>query len=103
AYTALAFLAPAALLLIAKYVCRVQWLMKFYVIYSVLILPLLIMYGILTGRGLENPVIWYNNEEISGLRILTIPFEFVFYGMALFLMNLQIYKYLLSRSALSGD
>lgn len=103
AYTAFAFLTLAVLLLIAKYFCRVQWLMKFYMIYGVLMLPFLVVNGILTGTGLENPVVWYNNEEIFGFRILTIPFEDVFYGAAMILMNLLIYKYLLNKMALGSD
>jgi lycopene cyclase domain-containing protein len=103
AYTAFAFLTLALLLLIAKYFCRVPWLMKFYTVYALLIVPFLIVNGVLTGTGLENPVVWYNNEEIFGFRILTIPFEDIFYGMSMILMNLLIYKYLLNKLALWSD
>jgi lycopene cyclase domain-containing protein len=59
------------------------WLNKFYFSYLVLLIPFTIVNGILTGTGLEEPVVWYNDLENMGFRILTIPFEDVFYGMLL--------------------
>lgn len=97
-YTFFAFSTLALLLIIAKYILRVNWLIKFYLIYAILLFPFLIVNGVLTGTGLENPVVWYNENEIIGWRILTIPFEDIFYGMAMVLMNLLIYKQLLSRA-----
>lgn len=93
-YTATAFILLAALLALAKFVIKVRWLAKFYIIYGVLLFPFLIVNGLLTGTGLDSPVVWYNNNEIFGLRILTIPVEDVFYGMDLILMNLLIYLHL---------
>ena len=95
AYTTFAFLTLAVLLVLAKFVIKVNWLMKFYLIYAVLLFPFFIVNGVLTGTGLENPVVWYNEDEIFGIRMLTIPFEDTFYGMAMVLMNLLIYKKLL--------
>lgn len=100
-YTMFAFLVCAILLIIAKYVMKVTWLTKFYIIYGVLLFPFLIVNGILTGTGLENPVVWYNKNEIFGFRILTIPFEDIFYGMAMILMNMLIYKKLLKPQELT--
>ncbi len=92
AYTFFAFFVLAILLIIAKFWMKVKWIGKFYIIYAILLFPFLIVNGVLTGTGLENPVVWYNNGEIFGFRILTIPFEDVFYGMAMVLMNLLVYK-----------
>ncbi len=93
-YTMVTFFGLSALLLVSKYLLKISWLAKFYVIYAILLLPFTIVNGLLTGTGLENPVVWYNESEIFGLRLLTIPVEDVFYGMALILLNLLIYKYL---------
>lgn len=93
-YTMVTFISLAALLAFSKYVLKINWLDKFYFVYAILLLPFLIVNGILTGTGLDSPVVWYNNEEIIGFRILTIPVEDIFYGMLLILLNLLIYQHL---------
>ena len=92
AYTAFAFALTAVLLFAAQFVLKVKWLTKFYYTYSILLIPFLIVNGLLTGTGLAAPVVWYNNAENMNLRILTIPLEDVFYGMALILFNLLVFK-----------
>ncbi|MBE9602312.1 lycopene cyclase domain-containing protein [Pedobacter sp. MC2016-24] len=97
-YPMVTFAGLSLLLILAKYVLKISWLAKFYVIYSILLIPFLIVNGMLTGTGLEEPVVWYNAQKIIGFRILTIPIEDTFYGMGLILSNLMIYKYLKKRS-----
>lgn len=53
----------------------------------------LISNGILTGTFLESPIVWYNNAENLGYRILTIPVEDVFYGFSLISLNIFLYEY----------
>lgn len=100
-YPAFTFISLAGLLLIARYVLHIGWLGRFYIVYALLLLPFLIVNGILTGTGLEAPVVWYNQAQIIGIRIATIPVEDIFYGMELILINLLLYRrfnqYLLSR------
>ncbi|NEU08244.1 lycopene cyclase domain-containing protein [Flavihumibacter sp. R14] len=96
-YSVFTFISLAVVLALAKYILKVTWLSKFYLIYAILLIPFLIVNGILTGSGLEHPVVWYNEMETIGIRIGTIPLEDVFYGMELILINLLIYKNLLKR------
>lgn len=96
-YTATTFISFALLLLFAEFVLKVNWLTRFYVIYSVLLIPFFIVNGILTGSWIEEQVVWYNAEEFMNFRIGTIPVEDAFYGAELILMNLLIYRYLLNR------
>ena len=60
----------------------------FLVSYTVCLIPFLIVNGLLTAI----PVVIYNNVENLGKRIYTIPFEDIFYGMLLVLMNVVIYE-----------
>ena len=60
----------------------------FLISYAVILIPFLVMNGFLTAI----PVVLYNNTENLGIRIYTIPFEDVFYGMLLLLMNIVIYE-----------
>src|SRR5690606_33950971 len=98
-YTLVTFISLAALLAYSKYVLKIKWLDKFYIVYGILLLPFLIVNGILTGTGLESPVVWYNNAENLNIRLLTIPDEDIFYGMLLILLNLLIYQYLKRKNA----
>jgi lycopene cyclase domain-containing protein len=100
-YTAVTFLSLAAVLAVTAWGFKIKWLLKFYIIYAVLLLPFLIVNGILTGLFLAQPVVWYNPSEIIGVHILTIPVEDVFYGMELMLMNVFIYERLKSKKLLA--
>ena len=101
-YTLVTFIGLIVLIIIAKYLLKVTWLGKFYLIYAILLIPFLIVNGLLTGTGLAAPVVWYHPSAIIGIRILTIPFEDIFYGMDLILLNLMIYLNLKSRSERSN-
>lgn len=61
---------------------------SFIVSFIICLVPFLIVNGFLTSI----PVVLYNDAENLGLRIYTIPFEDVFYGMLLILMNIVIYE-----------
>lgn len=61
---------------------------SFLVSYVIILIPFLIVNGFLTSI----PVVIYNNNENLNVRILTIPFEDVFYGMLLVLMNITLYE-----------
>ena len=70
---------------------KTDWLGKFYVVFSILLIPFLIVNGILTGSFLDDPIVWYNNSENMNFRIFTIPFEDVFYAMLLIGPNIYLY------------
>jgi lycopene cyclase domain-containing protein len=92
-YTAFTFISLGLLIFFLKFYLDVKWLGTFYFSYLILLLPFLIVNGILTGTGLNNPVVWYNNNENMGIRFLTIPFEDVFYGMGLILLNVSLFEF----------
>ena len=64
----------------------------FFLSYLILLVGFFAVNGILTGTGLEKPVVWYNNNENMGLRTLTIPVEDFFYGMLLILLNIILFE-----------
>jgi len=63
----------------------------FLVSYLIILIPFLIVNGFLTAI----PVVIYNDAENLGTRIFTIPFEDVFYGLLLVMMNILGYEHLL--------
>lgn len=92
-YTSGTFFSLAISLLVLKYFVKSRWLAKLIGIYPVLLIPFFIVNSILTGSGLEQPVVWYNNAENLGIRLFTIPVEDIFYGFELILLNIFLYEY----------
>src|SRR5205823_2412815 len=60
----------------------------FLISYVVILVPFLVVNGFLTAI----PVVMYNKAENLGIRIYTIPFEDVFYGMLLVMMNIAFFE-----------
>lgn len=60
----------------------------FLVSYAVILIPFLVVNGFLTAI----PVVLYNDAENLGIRIYSIPFEDVFYGMLLIFLNIVIFE-----------
>lgn len=96
-YTVLTFSLLAVLIYLHGKVWQVPWLAKFYRAYAVILIPFFIVNGILTGFGIEEQVVWYNEAEFTGTRIATVPLEDAFYGMSLILGVTSIYEYLHKR------
>ena len=48
--------------------------------------------GVLTGTGLETPIVNYNPNEFMGIRMLTIPIEDAVYGYTQFILVLYFFK-----------
>jgi lycopene cyclase domain-containing protein len=63
--------------------------------YVVHLLPFFIVNGVLTAL----PVVWYNNAEIMGPRIGTIPAEDSMYSMLMLLLTVTLYELLRKRKS----
>ncbi|WP_405566432.1 lycopene cyclase domain-containing protein [Polaribacter sp. Asnod6-C07] len=64
-----------------------KYLQRFYIAFLIILVPFFIVNGILTGTGLEEPVVWYNNAENLGIRLLTIPIEDIGYAFTMLFGN----------------
>jgi lycopene cyclase domain-containing protein len=94
-YTSITFVATALLLFIHVGVIKSRYLGYYYLTYLLITPFFLITNGILTGTGLEEPVVWYNNAENLGLRAGTIPVEDFAYGFLLLLLVVTGYEWIL--------
>ena len=56
------------------------------------IIPFIIVNGILTGIVTPEPIVWYSESEIIGLRIFTIPLEDFYYSYSLLLSVAILYE-----------
>lgn len=97
AYTALNCGYAIILLSLQKWVIKGGYMGKFYRFYLWHLIPFFIVNGILTGTGIANEVVWYNNAENLGIRMGTIPIEDSLYSLSLMLMTITIYEYLAKR------
>ncbi len=98
-YSGITFALLAFFLLMITMWSKPHWLGRAYFTYLVLLIPFLIVNGLLTGTGMDRPVVWYDEAHIWGARIATIPVEDVFYGLLMFLLTVVIYEVLLVKKA----
>jgi lycopene cyclase domain-containing protein len=91
-YTAITFFLLSFLLFYLGYK-KVDYLGRFFISYLIVLIPFFLVNGILTGFGIQDQVVWYNDQENLGIRLITIPVEDVFYGMLLILGNVSLYEY----------
>jgi lycopene cyclase domain-containing protein len=97
AYPALTFIGLLIALVFVQWIWKPDFLGQFYLAYAFIVFPFLLVNGILTGTGLAEPIVWYNDSENLGVRIGTIPVEDVFYGMLLVLMNISLFEFFQNR------
>lgn len=91
AYTCYTFIFAAIFLSFILFKKRNDWefhTTAFLLAYAIILIPFLIVNGLLTAI----PVVLYNDHENLSIRMYTIPFEDMFYGMLLVLMNVVGYE-----------
>lgn len=76
---------------------KFSWFSNYAFTYLVCLIPFLIVNGTLTGSVTPEPIVWYSENHIIGLRIITIPFEDLFYNYSLLFPIIWIFEYLKSR------
>jgi lycopene cyclase domain-containing protein len=96
AYTFWNFLFTGLFLMIVV-IKNPQWLSHFWIAYLLHLIPFFIVNGVLTGYGIESPIVWYNNMENLSVRLVTIPVEDTIYALLLLLMNVFFYENFIAR------
>lgn len=97
AYTATTFILTGLFLAFLMLKLRMRFMGRFYFAFAIILIPFFIVNGVLTGSFLEEPVVWYNNEENLGMRLGTIPVEDAVYGMLMLLIPITIWEKLEER------
>ncbi len=93
AYTCVTGIALSVSIIYIGLIKKPDWLHGFYLMFTVILIPFFIVNGLLTGTCLDEPIVWYNDSENSGVRLLTIPVEDVFYGMLLLLLTTFFFEH----------
>lgn len=91
-YTLVTAVSTILTLVFLHFIVRADWIGKASWVYIILLPGFLIVNGILTGTGLQSPVVNYNPAGFLGKRILTIPIEDAVYGYTQFLLVLYFFK-----------
>ena len=87
-YTFVTAMLTAGTMIYLHLIARVKWIGQASSIFFILMLGFFPVNGVLTGTGLENPIVNYNPKEFLNIRMGTIPIEDAVYGYAQFLWNI---------------
>jgi lycopene cyclase domain-containing protein len=74
-YTLVTALATIISLIYLHFFAKVNWIGKASFVYTILMLGFFPVNGILTGTGIDSPIVNYNPSDFMGIRMLTIPIE----------------------------
>jgi lycopene cyclase domain-containing protein len=92
AYTFVTAVFTIITLIYLHFFVRAPWISQASMVYLVLMLGFFPVNGILTGTGLESPIVNYNPKEFLGIRMGTIPIEDAVYGYSQFLLVIYFFK-----------
>jgi lycopene cyclase domain-containing protein len=98
-YSVVTFGLSALFILITEWFIKAPYLLHFYRAYLIALIPFFITNGVLTGYGLDEPVVWYNNSMNAGIRLSTIPIEDIIYGFLLIGINISLLEWLIPGTA----
>jgi lycopene cyclase domain-containing protein len=87
-YTYLATFLSATLTILLR---NRKWYQDFMWTYLLCLIPFFIVNGILTGAFTDEPIVWYSAKHIIGWRMISIPFEDLYYNYALLLPLTWLY------------
>lgn len=91
-YTLVTAIATIITLIFLHFIARADWIGKGSLVFTVLMLGFFPVNGVLTGTGLESPIVNYNPGEFLGIRMGTIPVEDAVYGYTQFLLVLYFFQ-----------
>ncbi|WGQ09753.1 lycopene cyclase domain-containing protein [Pedobacter gandavensis] len=91
-YTFVTAIVTALTLIYLHFVVRAAWIGQASFVFAILMLGFFPVNGVLTGTGLDSPIVNYNPKSFLNIRILTIPIEDAVYGYTQFLLNIYLFK-----------
>lgn len=91
-YTFVTVVSAALVMIFLHFIARVVWIGEASLIYFCLMPGFFMVNGILTGTGLQSPIVNYNPQEILNIRMLTIPVEDAIYGYTQFMLIIYFFK-----------
>ncbi|WP_197091701.1 lycopene cyclase domain-containing protein [Sphingobacterium endophyticum] len=100
-YTLVTAIATLGTVIFLHFIARVDWIGKASLVFTILMLGFFPVNGVLTGTGIESPIVNYNPDNFLGIRLLTIPIEDAVYGYSQFLLVLYFFKKFTAKKTLT--
>lgn len=100
-YTLVTAIATVGTVIFLHFIARVDWIGKASLVFTILMLGFFPVNGVLTGTGIESPIVNYNPDDFLGIRLLTIPIEDAVYGYTQFLLVLYFFKKFAAKKTLT--
>lgn len=100
-YTAFTAIVLFLTLIVMNRLVKYEGLGQLTLAYVLLMPGFIAVNGVLTGTGLDSPVVNYNPSAITGYRILTIPIEDFAYGYVLVLLNIVVFNAILGKNMIT--
>ena len=88
----------AILVLAHVFYWKRELLRKFYLPFLAMLVPFAIVNGVLTGFGIPDEIVWYNDTQNLGLRFFTIPVEDFAYAFSMILSVLYLFDMVKKKS-----
>ena len=98
-YTFVTALVTFATIIYLHFIAKQDGIGKASLVFLVLMVGFLSVNGVLTGTGLESPIVNYNPDHFLDVRILTIPIEDAVYGYSQFMLNVYFFTLLKKKRA----
>lgn len=93
-YTFITALVTLATILYLHFIAKKEWIGQGSFVFMILMIGFFSVNGVLTGAGIESPIVNYNPEHFLDIRILTIPIEDAVYGYSQFMLNVYFFQLL---------
>ncbi|MBK0370155.1 lycopene cyclase domain-containing protein [Flavobacterium agrisoli] len=91
-YTLVTAVTTFCTLIYLHFIAKADWIGQASLVFLILMLGFFPVNGVLTGTGIEEPIVNYNPNEFLNIRMLTIPIEDAVYGYTQFLLTLYFFK-----------
>lgn len=93
-YTFITALVTLATMVYLHFIAKKEWIGQGSFVFMILMIGFFAVNGVLTGTGLESPIVNYNAQHFLDFRLGTIPIEDAVYGYSQFMLNVYFFQLL---------
>ena len=93
-YTFITALVTLSTMLYLHFIAKKEWIGQASFVFMILMIGFFLVNGVLTGTGIDSPIVNYNPEHFLDIRILTVPIEDAVYGYSQFMLNIYFFTLL---------